>query len=179
MLGQAWPWQRGPGAGEGGAKHHHAVLCDNIQDVLKTAVRRLACQTLNATPGAGLSAHLQPRLRGDPGVLTVFPKNGIRDAVGCTKQATCKTDCCGRLRAGAPGSHFVWIWWLNSTYQIPKITVPVSHGALPACGPTKSQDLLFHLLPSAMGCYHIRESVHHGCPKASAGRGAESSTMWL
>merc|ERR1712208_144952 len=74
----------GKGLGKGGAKRHRKVLRDNIQGITKPAIRRLA----RRGGVKRISGLIYEETRG---VLKVFLKNVIRDAVTYTEHAKRKT----------------------------------------------------------------------------------------
>eukprot|EP00586_Coscinodiscus_wailesii_P004993 CAMPEP_0172486870 /NCGR_PEP_ID=MMETSP1066-20121228/15622_1 /TAXON_ID=671091 /ORGANISM="Coscinodiscus wailesii, Strain CCMP2513" /LENGTH=103 /DNA_ID=CAMNT_0013253097 /DNA_START=134 /DNA_END=445 /DNA_ORIENTATION=- len=74
----------GKGLGKGGAKRHREFLRDNIQCIIKPAIRRLArCGGVKHISG---SIYEENR-----GVLKVFLENVIRDSVTYTEHARRKT----------------------------------------------------------------------------------------
>ncbi|KAM0868543.1 hypothetical protein ACQ4PT_041256 [Festuca glaucescens] len=74
----------GKGLGKGGAKCHRRVLRDNIQGITKPAIRRLARR--------GGVKHISGLIYEETrGVLKIFLKNVIRDAVTYTEHARRKT----------------------------------------------------------------------------------------
>uniref|UniRef100_UPI00358F96BA histone H4-like n=1 Tax=Myxine glutinosa TaxID=7769 RepID=UPI00358F96BA len=82
-----WPSGRGKGGkalGKGGAKRHRKVLRDNIQEITKPAIRRLA----RRGGVKRISGLIDEETRG---VLKVFLENVIRDAVNATEHAKRKT----------------------------------------------------------------------------------------
>uniref|UniRef100_UPI00398F8D53 histone H4-like n=1 Tax=Pristiophorus japonicus TaxID=55135 RepID=UPI00398F8D53 len=74
----------GKGLGKGGAKCHLKVLRDNIQGIIKPAIRRLA----RRGGVKRISVHIYEETRG---VLKVFLENIIMDSVTYTEQAKHKT----------------------------------------------------------------------------------------
>ena len=68
------------GLGKGGAKRHREVLRDDIQEVARPEVRRLA----RRGGVKRVSGLICERIGG---VLEVFVENVIRDAIACTEQA--------------------------------------------------------------------------------------------
>ncbi|XP_053879828.1 histone H4-like [Malaclemys terrapin pileata] len=74
----------GEGLGKGGAKRHCKVLQDNIQGITKSAIRRLA--------RSGCVKRISGLIYKETcGVLKVFVKNVISDAVTYTEHAKRKT----------------------------------------------------------------------------------------
>ncbi|KAM7229571.1 hypothetical protein CapIbe_019687 [Capra ibex] len=72
----------GKGLGKGGAKRHRKVLRDNIQGIIKPAIRRLARRGVKRISG------LYEETRG---VLKVFFENVTQDAITYTEHAKRKT----------------------------------------------------------------------------------------
>ncbi|KAM7161277.1 LOW QUALITY PROTEIN: histone H4-like [Macrochelys suwanniensis] len=73
----------GKGFGKGGAKCHHKVLRDNIQGIMKPAIRRLVRR--------GGIKRISGLIYKETGVLKVFLENVIHDAVTYTEHAKRKT----------------------------------------------------------------------------------------
>ncbi|XP_074561194.1 uncharacterized protein LOC141817453 [Curcuma longa] len=74
----------GKGLGKGGAKRHSKILRDNIQGIMKPAIRRLArCVGVKR-----ISKLIYEETRG---VLKIFLENVICDTITYTKHARCKT----------------------------------------------------------------------------------------
>ncbi|XP_024065370.1 histone H4-like [Terrapene carolina triunguis] len=76
--------KEGKGLGKGGAKRHHKVLQDNIQGITKPAICRLA----RSSGVKRISGLIYEETRG---VLKVFLKNVIHDAVTYIEHAKRKT----------------------------------------------------------------------------------------
>ena len=74
----------GKGLGKGGAKRHRRVLRDNVQDITKTNIRRLA----RRGGVKRISGLIYEETRG---VLKVFLEDVIRDTVTYTEHAKRKT----------------------------------------------------------------------------------------
>ena len=74
----------GKGLGKGGAKRHRKVLRDNIQDITKTDIRRLA----RRGGVKRISGLIYEETRG---LLKVFLEDVIRDTVTYTEHAKRKT----------------------------------------------------------------------------------------
>lgn len=84
LLGGSGRGKGGKGLGKGGAKRHRKVLRDNIQGITKPAIRRLA----RRGGVKRISGLIYEETRG---VLKVFLKHVIRDAVTYTEHARRKT----------------------------------------------------------------------------------------
>ncbi|XP_059626352.1 histone H4-like [Cornus florida] len=72
------------GLGTGGAKHHRKVIRDNIQSIMKPAIRRLA----RRSGVKRINGLIYEETRG---VLKIFLEHVIRDAVTYTEHARRKT----------------------------------------------------------------------------------------
>nr|XP_015916915.2 histone H4-like [Parasteatoda tepidariorum] len=76
--------KRRKGPGNGGAQRHRKILCDNIQGITNSAIRRLTRRGVFKR----ISGLIYEETRG---VLKVFLQNVIRDAVTFTEHVKRKT----------------------------------------------------------------------------------------